>query len=182
MDNPIWTALVRPPREKRDMIELLATLPAFEGLTSHELLQVERRLHQRTYRAGETVFEEGMPGAGLYIIQSGEIEIRKKTASGESMQLATIGHRSFFGEMALIDQSPRSASAHAGRDTILLAFCKPDLDKLTEQSPKLTVKILNNVARLVCQRLVNTNEMLETVQSRVAELESGAKGHGNDGG
>jgi CRP-like cAMP-binding protein len=152
------------------MVELLATLPAFEGLSANEILQVERRLHTRTYRAGEVVFEEGMPGAGMYIVKDGEVVIRKRIGEDRSVDLATVHDRSFFGEMALIDEMPRSASATAVRDTVMLALGKPDLESLTEQNPRLAAKIIGNIARLICRRLVKANDNLETLQVELGRL------------
>jgi CRP-like cAMP-binding protein len=166
------------------MVELLRTLPAFEGLSANELLQIERRLHLRHYRADEVVFEEGMPGAGMYIVKEGEVVIRKRIGDGDIVDLAVVKERSFFGELALIDEMPRSASAHTARETVMLALGKPDLENLTEQNPKLAMKVLGNIARLVCKRLVRANENLETLQTELNELRATApekegRVHGN---
>ncbi|MBD3315882.1 MAG: cyclic nucleotide-binding domain-containing protein [Chitinivibrionales bacterium] len=175
MDNPLWTYIFGPPAEKRDMVELLRTLPAFEGLSSNELLQIERRLHLRRYRADELVFEEGMPGAGMYIVKEGEVVIQKRIGDDHTVNLAFVKERSFFGELALIDEMPRSASARTTRDTVMLALGKPDLEHLTEQSPRLAVKVVGNIARLVCKRLVRANENLETLQTELNELRGAAR-------
>ncbi|MBD3393144.1 MAG: cyclic nucleotide-binding domain-containing protein [Chitinivibrionales bacterium] len=167
VDNPVWAYVFGPPKERKAMIELLKSLPAFEGLSTNELIQVDRMLHERRYTAGEMVFEEGMPGAGMYIVKEGEVAIRKKLDEGRTIQLALIQERHFFGEMALLDEMPRSASGYATRDTVLLSFCEPDLEKLTERNPRLANKILTNISRLVCKRLVRANENLEVLQSQL---------------
>lgn len=167
MEHPIWSYIFGPPKEKKAMIELLKALPVFEGLTQRELTQIERGLHQREYKRGETVFEEGMPGAGMYIVKEGEIDIRKKGADGVHIQLATITQRSFFGEIALLDEIPRSASAVANADSTLLAFPQPYLDELRDRNPKLALKILTNIARLVSKRLVKANSNLEEMQEKL---------------
>lgn len=160
-----------PPKEKKDMVELLKKLPAFDGLSDYELIQVERVIHQRQYNAGEFVFEENVPGAGMYIIKKGEILIKKKIDdSDEEITLASIKKDSFFGEMALIDEMPRSAAAVAKKDTELLAFCKPDLEGLMSRNPTAAVKIISNIARLVCKRLVVTNDKLEEAERELLQL------------
>jgi CRP-like cAMP-binding protein len=178
VDNPLWTYIFGPPARKRGMVELLQILPAFEGLSTNELLQIERRLHQRHYRANETVLEEGMPGAGMYIVKEGEVVVRKRIGDETTVDLAVVHERSFFGELALIDEMPRSASVRATRDTVLLALGKPDLEKLTDQNPKLAMKVLGNIARLVCKRLVRANENLESLQSELNELRADGRRDG----
>ncbi len=167
-----------PPKEKKDMVELLKKLPAFEGLSDHELMHVERTIHQRQYNAGESVFEENMPGAGMYIIKKGEILIKKKIDDAdEEIILALIKKNSFFGEMALIDEMPRSAAAIAKKDTELLAFCKPDLEGLMSRAPSTAVKIIANISRLICKRLVVTNDKLEEAERELLLLK-GEKSNG----
>jgi CRP-like cAMP-binding protein len=154
--------------------ELLTELPVFEGLSDHELVQIGKLLHRRTYAQDELVFNENEPGAGMYIISRGTVVITKETKTGEQLYLATIEARSFFGEIALLDEIPRSASAHAGTRTELFAFCKPDLEKLIERNPRLGVKILYNISRMICRRLLVANDNVEELQEKVSRLESAA--------
>jgi CRP-like cAMP-binding protein len=167
MSSPLWSNIFGIPREKRALIEVLATLPAFEGLSTNEVAQVERGIHERRFKAGETVFDEGMPGAGMYIVREGEVVIRKMIGESHEVDLAVVREKSFFGEMALIDEMPRSASAIARTEAILYAFCKPDLENLLERNPHLAAKILNNVARMVCKRLVKTNDLVESLKQQL---------------
>jgi CRP/FNR family cyclic AMP-dependent transcriptional regulator len=167
MDNPIWSYFFRPPQEKMANIELMKELPVFESLTNGELVQIERVLHERHYSPGEVVFNEGEPGAGLYIIKKGDISIRKKIEGGEDIQLAVIPERSFFGELALLDEIPRSASAHVVTQAILYGFSKPDLEHLLERNSRLAIKIILNLSKLVSRRLIKSNENLELVQAEL---------------
>lgn len=167
MDNPVWAYVFGPPKDKRAVIELMQTLPAFDGLTLKELVTIERSLHVRNYSSGEKIFGEDMPGAGMYIIREGEVVITKKIDDDKEVQLAVITKNNFFGEMALIDESPRSASAIAQKDTVLLAFCQPDLENLKDRNPPVAAKIITNIARLICKRLVKANENLEILERKL---------------
>ena len=167
MDNPVWSYFFRPPQEKMVNIELMRELPVFESLTTGELVQIERVLHERHYTPGEVVFNEGEPGAGLYLIKKGEISIRKKIMGSDDLQLALIPERSFFGELALLDEMPRSASAIAVTQSILYGFSKPDLEHLLERNQRLGIKIILNLSKLVSRRLVKSNENLELVQAEL---------------
>ena len=167
MDNPIWSYFFRPPQEKMANIELMKELPVFETLTMGELVRIERVLHERHYSSGEVVFNEGEPGAGLYIVKKGEISIRKKVPGGDGLQLALIPERSFFGELALLDEIPRSASAIAVTQSILYAFSKPDLEHLLERNQRLGIKIILNLSKLLGRRLVKSNDNFEKVQAEL---------------
>jgi len=167
MQNPVWAYIFRSKSDQRSLADLLATLPIFEGLPRGQLKQVQRILHARSYLQDETVFNETEPGAGLYIIESGRVAISKRMNDGESIVLAEFVEGNFFGELALIEEIPRSATATALEATKLLAFPKPDLDRLMDRQPQLAVKILYNLSRLVAQRLIQTNENIGRLQESV---------------
>ena len=166
MDNPLWSYIFRPSKDKRSLLELLKTLPIFENLSTSQLRQVSRSLHERRYREGEAVFQQTDPGAGLYIIQSGRISISRVVEGRQPMELAVYVEGNFFGELALLDEMPRSATATAIEPTELLAFPKPDLDHMVDRNPQLAVKILLNVSRLIAKRLIRANENLESLLAR----------------
>jgi CRP-like cAMP-binding protein len=164
LENPIWS-VISLPKKKSDILDVLALLSAFEGLSRNELRLVERMLHERRYRKGEIVFNEGEPGAGMYIVLSGEVEITRKMNGTDDASLAIIKERSFFGELALLDEIPRSASAIAKTDSVLFGFSKPSLEGLCNRNPRLGIKIVANLSRLVCRRLVKSNEAMEKIQA-----------------
>jgi len=167
VDNPVWTYIFGPPKEKRAVIELMKSLPAFEGLSQKDLVTIERILHQRRYKAGEKVFGEDMPGAGMYIVKEGEVVITKRIGEDREVELAVITERNFFGELALIDEMPRSATAVVRKDTVLLAFCKPDLENIKDRNTRVAAQIITNIARLVCKRLIKANENLEVLEKKL---------------
>jgi CRP/FNR family transcriptional regulator, cyclic AMP receptor protein len=175
MENPVWS-FINLPKKKENVLDVLAVLPAFDGLSRNELKLVERMLHERRYKKGEIVFNEGEPGAGMYIVIAGEVEILRKMNTGSDVSLAVVKEHSFFGELALLDEIPRSASAVAISDSILFGFSKPSLEGLCSRNPRLGIKILSNLSRLVCKRLVKSNEAMEKLQEgfprKGAELDS----------
>lgn len=164
MQNPVWAFIFRSKNDQQTLADLLATLPIFEGLSRGQLKYIQRLLHTRTYIKNETIFNETEPGAGLYIIESGSVAISKQPEEGDPIKLAEFVTGNFFGELALIEEIPRSATAIALEQTKLLAFPKPDLDRLIERQPQLAVKILYNLSRLVAQRLIQTNENIGRLQ------------------
>jgi CRP/FNR family cyclic AMP-dependent transcriptional regulator len=103
----------------------------------------------RTFKTGETIFREGDPATELYVIQSGRVEIRL----GNRL-LDTLGERSIFGEMALIDAAPRSATAVAASDVTLVPVGEKQFLFLVSQTPFFAL----NVMRVLARRLRAMNQ------------------------
>jgi len=103
----------------------------------------------RTFKAGETIFREGDPATELYVIQSGRVEIRL----GNRL-LDTLSERSIFGEMALIDAAPRSATAVAATDVTLIPVGEKQFLFLVSQTPFFAL----NVMRVLARRLRAMNQ------------------------
>jgi len=105
----------------------------------------------RDFKAGEVIFREGDPAHELFIIQSGEIEIRLG-----NRVLETLPQYSIFGEMALIDSSPRSATAVAVTDTKLVSVSEKQFLFLVSNTPYFAL----NVMRIMARRLRVANRAL----------------------
>ncbi len=134
--------------------DVLKTVPIFSDLTKRELKYLERILHKRTYRADEVVFRENEPGVGMYIIVNGKVNI---LLGKEHKLLALLSKGDFFGEMALLLESPRTATAQATEATELMGFFQPDLFHLLETRPKTGNKILHRLAQMLAERLKQLN-------------------------
>lgn len=152
----LWANIFRPRQDSQDTISsILRRIPVFEGLDARELLQIEKILHEREYRPEERIFLQGDPGLGMYIIIEGNVEI----VSEPGHHLLTVLHDGeFFGELALLDESPRTATAIAQSPCRLLCLVQSDLYDLIDRNPKLGVKILVQLARTIGERLKKTNE------------------------
>ncbi|MGQ0506464.1 MAG: cyclic nucleotide-binding domain-containing protein [Myxococcaceae bacterium] len=157
----LWT----PPSNEKDRqpkaIEALRAVPLFAEMNDGELKKILRLLHQRTYQPNEVVFREGDPAAGMYIIMRGSVNIVARMPDGSERILAQLGERQFFGEMALLEDEPRSASCVALEKTELLGFFEPDLDALVQRDARLGSRILWHLARLMAGRLRAMNETLK---------------------
>lgn len=98
-----------------------------ETEAGHGTSRVE--IGQKVFAAGQTIFHEGDLGDEAYVIRSGAVEIFVKGPSGEGVTLAILGQRALFGEMALIDDGPRSATAIAHQDTIAYVIRRADFER-----------------------------------------------------
>ena len=139
------------------IIQVLENVPIFEYLTAKELSEVVRLTHERTYKKDEHVFKKLAPAEGMYVILDGGVLI---TDSDSETIFATLESGDFFGELALLDEEPRSASAISTMPSRLIGFFRTDLLTLMKRSPELGNKILLNLSRILGERLRRTNQEL----------------------
>ncbi len=144
-----------PEQDDAELHKVLKALPVFENLDRRELAAVLRILHEREYQPDEVVFREEEPGMGMYISQKGRVMIRSEEGN---LLLAELGDGAFFGEISLLDASPRSATVIAKEKSRIFGFFQPDLYGLIERNPTAGVKIVLGLSRLVCERLRQTNK------------------------
>ena len=139
--DPILTALER--------------IPIFENLLKKELKNIAQLTHEREYKSKEYVFKKHAPAEGMYVILHGKIEI--KDPKSENI-FASLHSGDFFGELALLDEEPRSASAVCNMPSRLIGFFRTDLLTLIKRYPELGNKILLNLSRVLGERLRETNK------------------------
>lgn len=132
--------------------------PIFSSLSKRDISQLINITHNRSYLPGEYVFLQGDPGIGLYVILDGEVEIHRKTETGLVVKLASFSAGDFFGELALIDEEKRTASAIAQTECRLSVIFKPDLDEFINAYPKKGIKILQGISHIIAARLRKINE------------------------
>ena len=119
--------------------------------------------------AGEYVFEEGDLGTEMFIIQSGQVEILKRL-QGSDTRLAVLEKGDFFGEMSLLEDLPRAASARALSDLKLLEIGGATFDQMLRSNPEIAIRILRKLSR----RLRQTDELLrETLGTSETESAAG---------
>lgn len=149
-----------------DNIRVLSRIPLFERLSRRELKKVLGITHDRRYAPGEYLFNSGQPGAAMFVIKSGSVEIVVPDEDGEGTVLATLADATFLGELALLDDSPRSASARAVEPTEAFALFRSDLNRFLETEPEIAIKILRQLALVIGQRLKATNALLSAMSQR----------------
>ena len=165
--DPFWSNIFRRrDREETDVFEILKKMPIFQDLSRREIVKIESILHRRNWSADEAIVKEGDPGVGMYIIVSGEVQISQVGEGGVRLQLATLTSGDFFGEQALLDDSPRTASAYASETCRIIGFFRPDLLELIESNPRLGLKIVMRLSQMISVRLRHTNRLLKETRLR----------------
>jgi CRP/FNR family cyclic AMP-dependent transcriptional regulator len=133
--------------------EFLRSLEIFKDLRDRELGSLVAALHSRTYREGEVVFVEGDIGRALFVLEDGAVELTRKDADGRPVVLYRLKPGDFFGEMALLESLPRTATATAVDKTRLHLLYKSKLDALLMAEPRIGVTIMSHLASLLSARL-----------------------------
>lgn len=123
---------------------------------------------------GDTVFRQGEPGEHLYIIVSGTVRLSATTEGGLEQPIALHGSASCFGEMALLDGEPRSASAVAARPAELLRVDRQELEAMLRRHPAAREKFLREGVSLVSSRLRSANERYWGLAGRSLRARAGA--------
>ncbi len=123
-------------------IELLRRVPLFADLDKKELEGIANSLKERTFRAGETITSEGESAVGFFVIQDGEAKV---TVGGQ--ERARLGAGDYFGEIALIAQSARTATMTAETDVRCLGMTFWEFRPLVEENGKIAWKMLQSLAR-----------------------------------
>ncbi len=157
------------PEPKLLHAQTLSKVPIFSGLTESEFAFLVQRVVPRHYSAGETVFGEGEPCSGLYVVESGHVRIFKSSAGGREQVLSIDGPGSSIAELPVFDGGNYPASVSAVDDVTLLFFSKQDFQALCLTHPQVALKVLRVVgARL--RKLVGIIEELSftTVRHRLA--------------
>lgn len=133
----------------------LRSLSLFSTLSPRELKTVDSLLHERSFLADEVIFDQGEEGQALYIIESGKVLICRQGQSRNG-KIAELGEGRLFGELALLDNSPRSAQARAVENCRLAVLFRDDFLGLLETHAVIASKISLQLARHIGQRLRET--------------------------
>jgi CRP/FNR family cyclic AMP-dependent transcriptional regulator len=132
-------------------LQSLKSVVLFKDLSGRELAMVDSLLHERRYLANEVIFDEGEEGQGLFVVLSGRVKITRMEIAPET--LLEFGAGSFFGEVALLDHSVRTAQARAIEDTRIVALFRAEFYSLLETHSGIASRISYQLARVLATRL-----------------------------
>jgi len=133
-------------RQKNHAAQALQAVPFFTKLSQDEVNPLAQRLILRRFNAGQIIFHHGDPGGLLYIISKGKVKISHSTPDGQEALLAILGAGDFFGELALLDNSPRSATAEALAPTETLTLHRDQFRHFLGENPDFAMHVLQTMA------------------------------------
>lgn len=125
----------------------LETCALFRQLRPAELAALHRIAQEKKYPAGREIFREGDPGDGVYVLVEGRVEISATISQNSRSILSQAGPGEVFGEMAVLETKPRSATATAARDTTVYFIPREPLLELLGQSPAFALELLRDSSR-----------------------------------
>jgi len=154
--------MVRGSGDASRDITLLQSVPFLNGLPREELAFLSMGLRRRSFRRNEVIFHRDDPGTILFIIRGGRVKISLQNEEGSEVTLALFGPGDFFGEMSLLDDLPRSATATALEPTDVLTLAREQFLAAIEQQPQMAAQVMAALS----SRLRNADQMIEDIITR----------------
>ena len=156
----------------------LSSIPLFESIKDNTtaLQELARICHTETAGKGKTIIAEGELGSTLYIVDTGGVEIHKRTRAGDDYTVVQLQAENnvFFGELALIDDDKRSATVIATEDSEFIVIEKSRFLSLGDTHPAIALPITRAISRIVASRLrKTTSDMLTIFDALVEEISAG---------
>lgn len=165
-------------------LEMLRSVPLFQDVADSDLQVLAQLARERPYAKGAVVVSQGGEGDALFLIRSGQVKVTVIAEDGREVILSVLGAGGFFGEMALLDDEPRSAHVIAMEPTVLLQIRREDFRARLRTAPDLAGSLLRQLSRRL-RRADDTiaSLMLLDVNGRLAHLLLGlAREEGGPGG
>lgn len=137
-----------------ERIEFLKNLKIFEGIKKKHLIHILENLQERRYIKGETIFAENDIGRAFFIVFSGKVFLyRKDKFEDKNTLISEVRPGEFFGEMALLEEMPRTATAIAAEETVVFMLFKTKLEHLLFSKPQIGIHIIYHLSRVLSARL-----------------------------
>jgi CRP-like cAMP-binding protein len=139
-----------------EIIKYLRKVPLFSNLKDKDLATIESLVKERKYARGEIILRQGEEGIGLFIIKKGKVKVSKTLASGKTIDIAVHSDGEYFGELAMLDNKPRTATVTAIEDTEVYIMTYWEFKALLESKPEIALSLLP----VLVERFRETNEQL----------------------
>ena len=144
-------------------LEAVKNCYLFKEMTDAEISSLAGLFSEKRIGEGLTVFLEHMPGESLFLIREGIIRISRMISEGDEKTLVILGPEDVFGEMAILDGGPRSATARVIEEASLLSLNRSDFEILCDKNPRLGLRLLSNIVRVFSQRVRGNSEDYRTM-------------------
>jgi CRP-like cAMP-binding protein len=139
--------------------EFLKEVPLFHGLVQDQLADVANRVSFRIFAPGVTIFHQDMPGTMLYMIEEGNVRIFSLGKTGQELTISILGPKDIFGELALLDRKPHSATVVTLTETTVWMLPCRDFEDLVDKYPSL----LREMNLMLVSRIRNTTHLVEAM-------------------
>jgi diguanylate cyclase (GGDEF)-like protein len=151
---------MKKPGGKGPGASVLEGIDIFSGMSKAEMKAVSAKMRSCSFAPGEAMFREGESGAELFVVASGLVSVSVRGEEAEEIELARVGRGAFFGEMAILERAPRSATCKAVEPTDCLVLAAADFEALVVESPEVAVGVLDRMLGIAAGRLLKTGSFL----------------------
>jgi diguanylate cyclase (GGDEF)-like protein len=151
---------MKAQRGKNGKSSVLKSIDIFSSLSETDLSALSAKMRSRSFRPGEAIFREGESGAELFAIASGLVSVSIRSKDAEDIELSRVGRGAFFGEMAILERAPRSATCKALEPTECLILEAADFESLLVERPSAAVGVLDRMLGIAAGRLLKTGSFL----------------------
>ncbi|MDX2456292.1 MAG: cyclic nucleotide-binding domain-containing protein [Gammaproteobacteria bacterium] len=152
------------------LITFLLETPMFEKLDPSEIMEIIHIVEVKQYQAGDIVFREGDTGDAWFVLYRGAVDVLKHGLTGEK-KITALGPQACFGEISILDGSPRSATIHVTEDSVAFRIPRDAFGELIDDNHPVAYKLLHQMAILLAERqrattlrlseLLNATEIME---------------------
>lgn len=142
------------------IIDLLIQIPIFDNLDPDELRMIVKYMNVVQAKEGEEVFREGDRGDYVCFVAEGTLDVIKTSETGHHVAISTLHKGRSIGEMSMLDNFPRSATVQARTPATLVTLSKQSFELIVDDHPRIGVKIIKSVARLLSLALRKTSSRL----------------------
>ena len=149
---------IEPSREQLRAEALLSDIPLFSEVPPRRLRDIALIARRETFRAGETIVRMGEPGSTMYVLHSGRVNVVRERGDW-AVVLASLGPGEFFGELALFDRQPRSATVVVDEDAETLSLDRTAMMRILKLYPEVAVAVLSALSA----RLRTPDNLLENL-------------------
>lgn len=146
-----------------ETVAFLREVRLFKDVAIPELSVLNDSLRERGLKSGQVLIREGDVGEEMFLVRRGSMVISKQVTGRVEQVLARIGPGDFFGEMALFDHSPRSATVQSDSDVTLLVLDRAGLRRLTEESPRAAAAFFHALVQVFIERLRASGDLVAEV-------------------
>lgn len=153
----LWINPFRREHPAAVLSQLWQQTPLLRGVRPRHTRELVSRTHLRRYRPGEPLFREGEAGIAAALVVSGQLKVCMA-----EQPIASLEAGDFFGETALLDDTPRSASVVAETDAVVSLLVRYQLEEFIQYRPRVGARIMTNLARLLAARLRLGNQRAAT--------------------
>jgi len=156
------------------LITFLLETPMFEKLEPSEIMEIIHIVEVEMYKAGDIIFKEGDTGNAWYVLYHGAVDVLKHGDSGEK-KITSLGPQACFGEISILDGSPRSATIRAAEDSVVFRVSRDAFAELIDSDHLVAYKLLHHMAILLAERQRTTTLRLSELlkASEITDVHEG---------